>query len=73
MDLIRYVINYKIRKLLRKLIPNNNQSFYIKNIFQNIVKLPNEANFIGRKEKKKIENDEMLTYLENMAKGRLEK
>lgn len=71
-DLVRYVKNYQVTKTLSRLILNNEQCFYMKNIFQKVIKIPASDNKEIKLQKKKEEIDQMLAYLENMVKGDLE-
>ena len=60
-DLIRYVKNYQITKSLSRLVLNEEQNFYMKNIFQKVIKIPLENN-------EKIKKALRLYYLRNIPR-----
>lgn len=68
LDLIRYVKNYQILKVLSSLILNDEQNFYMRNTFQKVISSSTEEENLLKKEEKKKQYVSNQNYIYEIAR-----
>ena len=71
-DLISYMKNYQITKLISKIILNDEQYFYFKNNSKEIINIPLIDEDKIKSLKTNNQFDKFILYVEKIAKGELE-
>ena len=69
LDLVKYLNNLKLLKIISKVILNDNQRFYSKNYYKKCIN-PDNVFKNGKEQEIKIikKNESMLSYYENLSK-----